>query len=69
MSLEVSTLKFSLLPAQEDTGMVLTTKSVRRSAKFCWRKNLNKESDNREKPLSTFAGQIACKIHIERHGI
>lgn len=38
-------------------------------AKICWRKNLNKESDNREKLLSTFAGQIACKIHIERHSV
>lgn len=45
--------------------MILTTKSVGKSANICWRKNLSKEPDNREMPVSAFAGQIACKIHID----
>lgn len=53
MYLEARVFKFSLLTAQEDT-VVVTTKSVRISAKICWRKNLNEESDNREKRLYFF---------------
>lgn len=55
----------SLLSEEEDTDMVLTTKSVGRSANIFWRKNLSKEPDSREMSVSAFAGQIACKIHID----
>lgn len=65
MFLEASTWNFSLLSEEEDMDMVLTTKSVGRSANICWRKNLSNEPDNREMPVSTFAGQIAYKIHID----